>query len=68
MDLPQLNIDDDEIKGKILNLLTPLIIDKAKCEKLVNVFQDELEKGLQYGLAGSSMQMENTFIPELLGK
>ena len=66
MDLPNIGLDNAKTKQKILEAMSPLYIDEEKCLKLINVFKDELEKGLQHGLAGSSMQMENTFIPELL--
>jgi len=66
MDLPNIRLDHAKTKQKILEAMSPLYIDEGKCLKLINVFKDELEKGLQHGLAGSSMQMENTFIPELL--
>ena len=66
MDLPDLCIKDEALKAQVVHILSPLVIDKEKCGKLVDVFESELDKGLEYGLAGSSLQMENTFIPELL--
>ena len=68
MELPKLNIEDKSLKEKILEVLAPLYIDEPTCRKLVSVFENEIEKGLENGLSGSSLQMENTFIPELLGK
>ena len=66
MELPTLNLESDEMKRDILEKIEPLIIDNSKCTKLESVFNDELEKGLTHGLEGSSIQMENTYIPELL--
>jgi len=66
MDLLNLCIKDEALKAQVVHILSPLVIDKEKCGKLLDVFESELDKGLEYGLAGSSLQMENTFIPELL--
>eukprot|EP00092_Neocalanus_flemingeri_P006515 GFUD01007023.1.p1 GENE.GFUD01007023.1~~GFUD01007023.1.p1 ORF type:complete len:455 (+),score=132.45 GFUD01007023.1:44-1408(+) len=66
MDLPDLCLKEEALKAKVVTILSPLVIDKDKCDMLVNVFESELDKGLEFGLAGSSLQMENTFIPELL--
>ena len=66
MDLPSLKLGDKALEEKVKTILSPLVIDKEKCMKLVEVFESELDKGLESGLAGSSIQMENTFIPELL--
>ena len=66
MDLPSLKLGDKALEEKVKTILSPIVIDKEKCMKLVQVFESELDKGLESGLAGSSIQMENTFIPELL--
>ena len=66
MDLPDLCLKDQALKAQVVTILSPLVIDKEKCGQLVDVFEHELDKGLECGLAGSSLQMENTFIPELL--
>jgi len=66
MDLPTLELGDKALEEKVKATLSPIVIDKEKCMKLVEVFESELDKGLESGLAGSSIQMENTFIPELL--
>lgn len=66
MELPSLNLEDDAIKTKVINVLSSLYIDDSTCKKLITVFEDEIEKGMKHGLQTSSLQMENTFIPELL--
>ena len=83
MELPYLKITDESLRKQVVEILSPLYINEEGCKKLVAVFEDEIEKGtlelnqfwiykwsllgLQHGLSGSSLQMENTFIPELLG-
>ena len=66
MDLPLLELGDKAVEEKVKTILSSLVIDEKKFKKLVEVFESELDKGLASGLAGSSLQMENTFIPELL--
>jgi len=66
MELPKLDLVDEVMRAKVLDALKPLDIDEIKCKKLMTVFDEELDKGLKSGLSGSSLQMENTFIPELL--
>jgi len=66
MDIPSLSISNEDFKNDLLKKLQPLVINQEKCARLKQVFDDELEKGLIHGLDGSSIQMENTYIPELL--
>lgn len=66
MDVQNLSLNDKALEAEVAAILSPLVIDKEKCRQLVEVFESELDKGLKHGLAGSSLQMENTFIPELL--
>ncbi|XP_023323699.1 hexokinase-2 [Eurytemora carolleeae] len=66
MEVPQLAISNEELRAKICEHLSPLILDETKVKKLRDVFEDEVEKGIESGLEGSSIQMENTYIPELL--
>jgi len=66
MDICELEISDSNLKEKITNHLKPLVIDEEKLKKLRSVFESELELGMEKGLDGSSIQMENTYIPELL--
>lgn len=66
MDVQKLSLSDKALEAEVAAILSPLVIDKEKCMRLVEVFESELDKGLEHGLAGSSLQMENTFIPELL--
>jgi len=66
MEIPCLELDDPKLAKGAVDLLAPLVITKEKQEKMVEVLEKELDLGLQHGLSGSSMQMENTFIPCLL--
>ena len=66
MDLQEIGLSDKALEERVTTILSPLVIDKEKCRQMVEVFESELDKGLESGLAGSSLQMENTFIPELL--
>jgi len=66
MELPSLKLEDDSLRNRVLELLSPLVIDETKVSRLVTVLQSEIQLGLCHGLKGSSLQMENTFIPCLL--
>ena len=45
MELPTLKLDSENLKNKVINVLSPLYIDDNTCTKLVAVFEDEIEKG-----------------------
>ena len=45
MELPTLKLDSENLKNKVINVLSPLYIDDNTCAKLVAVFEDEIEKG-----------------------
>ena len=45
MELPTLKLDSENLKNKVINVLSPLYIDDNTCKKLVAVFEDEIEKG-----------------------
>ena len=67
MDVPSLaSLQDPALESKITSLLSPLVIDEETTKRISSVFNSQLDKGLEGGLASSSLLMENTFIPELL--
>jgi len=66
MEIPCLELEDPKLAKRVMDLLAPLVITAEKQEKMIAVLEKELDLGLQHGLSGSSMQMENTFIPCLL--
>ena len=45
MDLPALKLDSEDLKTKVINVLSPLYIDDKTCTKLVAVFEEEIEQG-----------------------
>ena len=45
MELPTLKIEAEDIKTKVIDVLSPLYIDENTCKRLVAVFEDEIEKG-----------------------
>lgn len=60
------NLQDLKKKNKISMLTRGLILDKDVIEKIIKVFNNEMKLGLSKNpTAKSSLQMENTFIPEL---
>ena len=61
----KLNLEDKEQKKRVLEITKDLIIDKENLYKLREVFENELIRGLRGGLSESSLQMENTYVPEL---
>lgn len=66
MDVVNLRISDENLKEKVEIHLRDLIIEGEKLANLRKTFSDEVMKGLQDGLKSSSIQMENTYIYELL--
>ena len=65
MDTIKLNLENKERKERILDVVKGLSIDQDSAEKLRQIFETELENGLLHGLKASSLQMENTYVPEL---
>ena len=65
MDSLNLTLIDKVKKEKALDILSGLSITQENAEKLRQVFEKELENGLQGGLDVSSLQMENTYVSEL---
>lgn len=66
MDVPGSNIGDSAVKERVLETIRALILSQEKVDRIIGIFGTELELGLESGLAASSLQMENTYVPELL--
>ena len=62
----EMKLSDAQRQSKVQKILGPLEITKDLASKVVAVFESELEAGMKEGLEGSSLQMENTYVPELL--
>jgi hexokinase len=45
--------------------MKPFFLSDETVARIRKVFADEMDIGLKYSLEKSSLQMENTFIPEL---
>ena len=45
MELPELHIQDKQLKAQIIKYLEPLNIDSSKCERLLKAFNQEIDKG-----------------------
>ncbi|KAK0091644.1 hypothetical protein PV326_002916, partial [Microctonus aethiopoides] len=58
-----LDLTDDVKRQKIANLLTQMRLSSATARKIQDIFRSEMNKGIH--LQPSSLQMENTYIPEL---
>ncbi len=65
MDTIDLNLSDPVRAEGVSRLMTDYFITEEKAKKLRAAFESELEKGMKDGLKGSSLQMENTYVPEL---
>ena len=50
MDLPDLVLTDSKKAADIKTILSGLILDEAKLERVREVFRGEMELGLQFGL------------------
>jgi len=59
-------LGENDLKLKIVEHLKPLVLQQDRVDKLREAFKTEVENGLKYGLEKSSIQMENTYIYELL--
>jgi len=60
-------LGDLELAVRVAELLKPLVITPEKKTRMIRVLEEELDLGHQFGLDGpGSIQMENTYIPELL--
>ena len=65
MDFINLSLSNKEAKSMVLDIMNGLLIRSDDVVKLRQVFENELENGLQGGLEASSLQMENTYVSEL---
>eukprot|EP00088_Acartia_fossae_P035634 TRINITY_DN36755_c0_g1_i1.p1 TRINITY_DN36755_c0_g1~~TRINITY_DN36755_c0_g1_i1.p1 ORF type:complete len:459 (+),score=80.22 TRINITY_DN36755_c0_g1_i1:41-1417(+) len=66
MNVAQPEVGDESLKAKIVDHLKPLVLDQDLINRLRQAFETEVENGLEHGLKKSSIQMENTYIYELL--
>ena len=60
-----LHIASSSKTDKISKVLKPLVLTEDVMTKIIGIFEQQLELGLEHGLERSSLQMENTFVPEL---
>ena len=65
METPLLKISSASKADKITEILKPLVLSEDVVSKIIGVFEQELELGMAHGLEKSSLQMENTFVPEM---
>ena len=56
----------DETKVKVKNVLRRVWIGEDEAIRIRDVFISQMESGLRSGLDGSSLQMENTYVTELI--
>ena len=63
MDLPLLAND---LGNDVYQAFEGFILKTSQVEKLKSTFMEELDLGMKHGLEKSSLQMENTFVPELI--
>ena len=65
MDVLKLNLINKDREQKVSHILSSLTISDDNTKLLKEVFEKELDAGLRSGLKESSLQMENTYVPEL---
>ena len=65
MDCIESKIQNPLRKGDVESRLWRLRLSQDDALKLRRIFITELEAGMEKGLSGSSMQMENTYVPEM---
>jgi len=63
MDLPLLAND---LGNDVYQAFEGFILKTSQVAKLKSTFMEELDLGMKHGLEKSSLQMENTFVPELI--
>ena len=61
-----LKLSDESQAQEINAFLKPFVLDHETVSKIKSIFEAEVEKGLKYGLKGSSLQMENTYVSQLI--
>ena len=57
MELPKLEIKDESVRNKVLAILKQLNIDESKCKKLLEIFNEELDKGEDYDLESDNISI-----------
>ena len=66
MELQHLALSDSTKSEELKKVLSGLILDRPTLERVREVFRKEIELGLKYGLEKSSVQMETTYVTQLL--
>ena len=66
MEQLNLNLSDNVLASKVNSCLARLHISGQEAARLKSTFESEMEKGMASGLDDSSLQMENTYVPELM--
>ena len=51
---------------KVKEVLKRVFITEDEAQKMKEIFISEMDSGLRSGLKGSSLQMENTYVTELI--
>lgn len=59
-------LDDKGKQERVEKVLVPLHISNDRANMIDEIFMRELETGMKHGLEASSLQMENTYVPELM--
>ena len=65
MEVPALQLLDKQLQEKVDQILNGFVIGPDRAQRLKDVFVEELIKGMKNGLENSSLQMENTYVPQL---
>ena len=55
MEVPRLMLDDPQLVTRVTELLKPLVITPEKKSRMMNVLEEELDLGHQYGLDGEEL-------------
>lgn len=66
MDLSPAVLDTEEKTREVAAILSGLVLDNDTIDKVKRVFRGEVELGLKFGLEKSSVQMETTYVTQLL--
>ena len=66
MEAPPLLLADKARQAAVSELLAGLVVGPDRLQRAQAAFRQEMERGLEQGLAGSSVQMENTHVTQLL--
>ena len=54
MEIPCLELEDPKLAARVIDLVGSLVITAEKQEKMIEVFEKELDLGLQHGLSGQA--------------